>query len=174
MKTVLIIVANNWFQDFEFSSTYESLQKANAQITIAAGRKWQCVWVFGLRIDATYSLDEIKWDAFEMVIFIWWWWTLTQYLHHSDYLRMAQEAKKIWAICIAPMVVSESGVFNWKIVTSRDDDWLQKNFIEWFGASRKDEPVIRYGNIVTANGPEAAVMFWQECVKLLNESTIPS
>jgi putative intracellular protease/amidase len=36
MKTVLIIVANNGFQDHEFSETYEALQDANAQITIAA------------------------------------------------------------------------------------------------------------------------------------------
>ena len=169
MKTVLMIVANNWFQDYEFSATYEALQEANAQITIAAWRKWQCMWVFWLKVDAAYSLNEVHGDKFEMVIFIWWWWALTQYLHDDDYLRIAQEAKKLWAICIAPMVVSESWVFNWKIVTSRDDDWLQKRFIEWYGASWQDTPVMRYWNIVTANGPEAADMFWKECVKLLEE-----
>ena len=29
--------------------------------------------------------------------------------------------------------------------------------------------VIRYGNIVTANGPESAELFGNECVKLLEE-----
>jgi hypothetical protein len=29
------------------------------------------VWVFGQRIEAVYELSEIKWDKFEMVIFIW-------------------------------------------------------------------------------------------------------
>ena len=169
MKTVLIIVANNWFQDHEFSATYEALQEANAQITIAAWRKWQCVWVFGLKIEAAYSLNEVHWDKFEMVIYVWGWWALTQYLHDDDYLRIAQEAKKLWAICIAPMVVSESGVFNWKIVTSRDDEWLQKKFIENYGGVWKNETVIRYGNIVTANWPEAAEIFGKECVKLLEE-----
>ena len=169
MKTVLIIVANNWFQDHEFWATYEALQEANAQITIAAWRKGQCVWVFGLRVDAVYSLNEVHGDKFEMIIYVWGWWALTQYLHDSDYLRIAQEAKKLWAICIAPMVVSESWVFNWKIVTSRDDEWLQQKFIENYGGVRKDEPVIRYGNIVTANWPEAAEMFGKECVKLLEE-----
>jgi 4-methyl-5(b-hydroxyethyl)-thiazole monophosphate biosynthesis len=127
------------------------------------------VWVFWLRIDAAYSLNEIHGDKFEMVIYIWWWGCLTQYLHDTDYLRIAKEAKKLWAICIAPMVVSESGVFNWKIVTSRDDEWLQQNFIENYGGVRKDEWVIRYGNIVTANGPEAAELFGNECVKLLED-----
>ena len=169
MKTVLIIVANNWFQDHEFWATYEALQEANAQITIAAWRKGQCVWVFGLRVDAAYSLNEVHGDKFEMVIYVWGWWALTQYLHDSDYLRIAQEAKKLWAICIAPMVVSESWVFNSKIVTSRDDEGLQQKFIENYGGVRKDEPVIRYGNIVTANWPEAAEMFGKECVKLLEE-----
>ena len=169
MKTVLMIVANNWFQDYEFSATYEALQEANAQITIAAWRKWQCIWVFWLKIDAAYSLNEVHGDKFEMVIYVWWWWALTQYLHDDDYLRIAQEAKKLWAICIAPMVVSESWAFNWKIVTSRDDEWLQRKFIEWYWASWQDTPVVRYWNIVTANGPEAAQMFWKECVKLLEE-----
>lgn len=169
MKTALMIIANNGFQDHEFSATYEVLLDANAQITIAAWRKGQCVWVFGQKAEAVYELSEVKWDKFEMVIFIWWWGCLTQYLHDWDYLRIAQEAKKLWAICIAPMVVSESGVFNWKIVTSRDDEWLQQRFIENYGGVRKDEPVIRYWSIVTANGPEAAEMFGKECVKLLEE-----
>ncbi len=169
MKTAVIIVANNWFQDHEFSATYEALQEANAQITIAAWRKGQCVWIFGQKIEAAYSLNEVTGDKFEMVIFIWWGGCLTQYLHDKNYLRIAQEAKKLWAICIAPMVLSESGVFNWKIVTSRDDEWLQQNFIENYGGVWKDEMVIRYGNIVTANWPEAAEMFGAECVKLLEE-----
>ena len=169
MKTAVMIVANNGFQDHEFSATYDALQEANAQITIAAWRRGQCVWVFGQKIEAAYELSEIKWDKFEMVIYIWWWGCLTQYLHNPDYLRIAKEAKKLWAICIAPMVVSESGVFNSKIVTSRDDEWLQRKFIENYGWVWKDGMVIRYGNIVTANGPEAAEMFGKECVKLLEE-----
>lgn len=169
MKTVLMVVANNGFQDHEFSATYEALQQANAQITIASWKKGQCVWVFGQKIDAAYSLNEVTGDKFEMVIFIGWWGCLTQYLHNLDYLRIAKEAKKLWAICIAPMVVSESGVFNWKIVTSRDDEWLQQKFIENYGGVRKNEMVIRYGNIVTANWPESAEMFGRECVKLLEE-----
>ena len=62
-----------------------------------------------------------------------------------------------------------SGVFNWKIITSRDDEWLQQNFIEKNGGVWKNETVLRYGNIVTANGPESAEMFGRECVKLLEE-----
>ncbi len=169
MKTVLMVVANNGFQDHEFSATYEALQGANAQITIAAGRKWQCVGVFGLKINAAYSLEEVHWNTFEMVIFVWWWWALTQYLHNTDYLRLAKEAKKIWAICIAPMVVSESWVFNWFTVTSRDDEGLQQKFIESFWWSWIDEECVRCWNIVTANWPEAAVSFWEECVKLLSD-----
>lgn len=169
MKTVLMIIANNWFQDHEFSATYEILQAAGAQITVAAWRKWWCIWVFGLKVEAVYSLNEIHWDKFEMVIYVWWWGALTQYVHNADYLRIAQEAKKVWAICIAPMIVSESGAFNWKTVTSRDDEWIQQKFIEDFGWSWKNEPVIRCWNVVTANGPESAELFWVECVKLLED-----
>lgn len=172
MKTVLMIIANNWFQDHEFSETYEALREANAQITIAAWRKGQCVGVFGQKAEAVYSLSEVHGDKFEMVVFIWWGWCLTQYLHDDNYLRIAQEAKKLWAICIAPMVVSESGVFNWRIVTSWDDEWLQQKFVESYGGVWKNEQVIRYWNIVTANWPESAEMFGKECVKLLEDESI--
>jgi len=169
MKTVLMIVANNGFQDHEFSVTCDALKNVNAQVVVAAWRKGQCVWVFGKKTEAVYSLDEVHGNDFELVIFIWWGGCLTQYLHDNDYLRIAQEAKKLWAICIAPMVVSESWVFNWKIITSRDDEWLQKKFIESYGWVWKDESVIRYWSIVTANWPESAEMFGKECVKLLEE-----
>jgi putative intracellular protease/amidase len=36
MKTAVMIIANNGFQDHEFSATYEALLEANAQVTIAA------------------------------------------------------------------------------------------------------------------------------------------
>jgi putative intracellular protease/amidase len=49
---------------------------------------------------------------------------------------------------------------------------LQQNFIEKNGGVWKDKIVLRYGNIVTANGPEAAEMFGKECVKLLEDDTI--
>ena len=168
MKTVLMIIANNGFQDHEFSVTYESLQEANAQITIAAWRKGQCVGVFGQKAEAVYSLSEVHGDKFEMVIFIWWGGCLTQYLHNWDYLRIAQEAKKLWAICIAPMVVSESGVFNWKTVTWRDQDGVQKAFIEknwWFWS---DESVVVCWNIVTWNWPDVAEEFAKKCVEVIN------
>lgn len=167
MKTVLIIVSNLGFQDHEFWATYEALIN-HANITIAAKRRWECFWVFWKKIIAEFSIDEVIWSNYDLVIFIWWWWTLNTYIHNKDYLRLAKEAKKIWAICIAPMIVSESWIFEWKLVTSWDEDGNQKNFIEknwWIWVNK---PVVYCENIVTANWPESAVLFWEECVKLLN------
>jgi putative intracellular protease/amidase len=36
MNTAVMIIANNGFQDHEFSATYEALIEVNAQVTIAA------------------------------------------------------------------------------------------------------------------------------------------
>lgn len=163
-----MVLSNIWFQDHEFWATYEALVN-HAEITIASKRRWECIWVFWKKINAEYSIDEVNWNNYDMITFIWWGWTLNTFIHNPDYLRLAKEAKKVWAICIAPMIVSESWIFEWKTVTSWDEDGIQKSFIEKNWWIWVNEPVIRCENIITANWPESAVLFWEECVKLLNE-----
>lgn len=103
-----------------------------------------------------------------MVVFIGGWWAFTQYFHNEDYLKIAKDAKKIWAICIASMILSESGIFNGKNVTGWDQNGVQKNFIKENGGFWVDKDVVVSGNIVTANGPEAAREFAEKCLELIN------
>ena len=89
---------------------------------------------FWLKTVADIELEKVKWENYDMIIFIWWWGAYAQYFWNKEYLRIAKEARKLWAICIAPMILS-AGVFNGKTVTSRDQNWVQKLFkiIEDFG-----------------------------------------
>ena len=75
------------------------------------------------------------------------------------------------AICIAPSLLSDAGIYQKRQVTGRDDGfgtqiaYLQKNW-----ATFVDQPVVRDANLITANGPEAAEEFAQEILKFLAES----
>lgn len=167
MPKALIVIANNGFQDYEFGVPFDLLSKSGVSVTIAAGKKWECVWVFWSKTFADIELSSADASKYDMIIFIWWWWAYAQYFGDKDYLRLAKEAKKLWAICIAPMIISASGVFNGKNVTSWDQNWVQKRFIQENGWFWVDKSVVVSWNIVTANGPEAAEEFAQKCLDLL-------
>ncbi|HKL43682.1 MAG TPA: DJ-1/PfpI family protein, partial [Candidatus Absconditabacterales bacterium] len=76
--------------------------------------------------------------------------------------------KKIGAICITPMILSESGLFNGKNVTGWDQNGVQKKFIQDNGGFWVDKDVVVSGNIVTATGPDVAEEFARKCLELIN------
>lgn len=167
MAKILMVIANNGFQDYEFGIPFDIFSWAGISIDIWAWRKWICIGVFWSKTVANKELVDIYgWD-YDMVVFIWWWWAFTQYLHDKDYLRIAKEAKTIWAICIAPMILSESGIFNGKNVTGWNQNNVQKKFIQdnwWFWV---DKDLVVSGNIVTANGPSVAEEFAKKCLEII-------
>ena len=72
------------------------------------------------------------------------------------------------AICIAPYILSETGIFEWKEVTWWDD-WVrtQITHIEKSWAIFKDEDVVQDWKIITANWPESATKFARKIVDFL-------
>ena len=167
MASVLMVIANNGFQDYEFWTPFDIFYNAGLKITIAAWRKGECIGVFWSKTIADIELEKVDWWDYDIVMFIGGWWAFAQYFHNEDYLRIAKEAKKIWAICIAPMILSESGIFNGKNVTGWDQNGVQKKFIKENGGFWVDKDVVIAGNIITANGPDSAKEFGQKCLELL-------
>lgn len=167
MVKVLMVIANNGFQDYEFWIPFDMLNEAWVKVVIAAGKKWECVGVFGSKTIADKELDKVNWLEYDMVLFIGGGWAYSQYFHDKEYLRIAKEAKKIWAICITPMILSESGLFNGKNVTWWDQNGVQKKFIQDNWGFWVDKDVVVSGNIVTATGPDAAEEFARKCLELI-------
>ena len=167
MTNILMVIANNGFQDYEFWIPFDIFNNAWLKVTIAAERKWECVGIFWSKTNADKELVQVKWWDYDMVVFIGWGGAFTQYFHDENYLRIAKESKKIWAICIAPMILSESGIFNGQNVTGWNQNDVQKNFIQDNGGFWVDKDVVISGNIVTANGPDSALKFAEKCLEIL-------
>lgn len=168
MKHILFVIANKKFQDFEYRIPREILENEWHQVTVCAEHTGLCVGVFDHETTATISLKEAKGENYDAIIFVWGWWALKQYQNHSEYLRLAKEAKLLCAICIAPSLVSDSGLFQWKQVTGRDDEeWTRQKYIEnnWWIFIKKN--VVVDGNIITANGPQSAESFGWEIANTL-------
>ena len=84
MAKILMVVANNGFQDYEFWTPFDMFHNAGQKVTIAAWRKWECVGIFGSKTIADKELSQIKWWDYDMAVFIGWWWAFTQYLHDEE------------------------------------------------------------------------------------------
>lgn len=167
MVNVLMVIANNGFQDYEFWIPFDVFNNAGLKITIAAWKKWECIGIFWSKTIADIELERVKGSDYDIVVFIWWWGAYAQYFHDKEYLRIAKEAKKIWSICIAPMILSEAWIFNGKNVTGWDQNGVQKKYIQSNGWFWVDKDVVVSGNVVTANGPDAAKEFAEKCLEMM-------
>lgn len=173
MKKVLFVVANIGFQDDEFGVPYRILSEQGFQCKIASGKGGVCEGVFGKeKISDSLSFDEVSvWD-YEILIFVGGGGAYAEYFQNQQYLNLALQAKAIAAICIAPTILSDTGLFIDKEVTGWDDGigtqiaYLRKN-----GAIFVDQEVIQSKNIITANGPTAAPAFGWKIVDYLSESS---
>ncbi|HCB51289.1 TPA: hypothetical protein DEP21_01765 [Patescibacteria group bacterium] len=168
MKSILFVISNKNFQDFEYRIPREILDNEEYNISVCAENTGLCEGVFGHETTATIALKDAKGENYDAVVFVGGGGALRQYQNHPEYLRLATEAKLLCAICIAPSLVSDSGVFKDKQVTGRDDEEeTRKNYIENNGATFIKKNVVVDGNIITANGPQSAEAFGREIVHAL-------
>jgi len=121
MKKVLFIVANVGFQDYEFSVPYEVMKNAGYEVEIASGWGGKCRGVFMKSIEDSKKIIEVDPTRYDLLVFVGGGGAYDQYYKNSDYLELAKKAKSIAAICIAPTLLSDSGLFVGKQVTGRDD-----------------------------------------------------
>lgn len=160
MAKILFIVANIGFQDEEFWSPYEILSDQGHYCDVASWEGGYCRGVFWKRIEKSLSFDEVQASEYDIVVFVGGGGAYEEYYQNPTYFQLARDAKAIAAICIAPTLLSDTGLFEWKEVTGRDDGfWTQIKYLQNNGALFKDEEVVQDWNLITANGPDAAPKF---------------
>ncbi len=169
MKKALFVIANNGFQDTEFEVPKQILETAGVEITISASEKGRCIGKYGTETQANFPISEIKGNEYDVIVFVGGPGATSEYYKNADYLRIAKEAKIIAAICIAPTIISDSGLFERKKVTGwNDGNDKQKNHIENNGGIFTGEDITIDGNIITANGPNSAEEFGNQIVEQLS------
>ena len=79
MKKVLFVIANRYFQDFEFRMPRDILAAEWYDITVCAEYVWICTGAFWYQVEATISLADAQWSIYDMIVFIGGGWALQQY-----------------------------------------------------------------------------------------------
>ena len=162
MRSALIIVAKDGYQDMEYAGTRKGLEDAGFTIVIASTATGPCRGKFGGSIEATVALPDVVVRDYDRVAYIggpgagelW---------KNDDAKRIARDVvaagKPLGAICIAPTILAAAGVLKNKRATVWNEDGEQQGFIESYGAVYTGEAVTGDGLIVTGNGPGAAEEF---------------
>ncbi len=158
-NNALIILANHDFRDEEYLDTSQVLREAGIAIKIAANSNEDCIGVTGTTVSVDFTLDEIDAAQFSAIVLIG--GVGIQGYLHDDFLHkvikdFVTNNKIISAICWAPAILANAGVLNGKKATA----WQgAREDLEKGGATYTGESVTVDGNIITANGPDAASKF---------------
>jgi len=175
-KRVVLIIAQEGFQDKEFNNTKEVLEKEGASVSVASKNVFfPARGKFGLEVKPDIKIEGLKVDEFDGIVFIGG-PGATAYVNDDTAHQIARQAvekgKVLGAICIAPEILAKAGVLenNKATVWSNALDKTPVDILKEGGAIYVDEPVVVSGKIVTANGPEAAGDFGRAIARLLKMS----
>lgn len=166
----LFILAQEGYQDIEYSVPKTVLEKAGIEVVTASKKIGACRGKLGGTAEATVSIDEIDVSDYDAVIFIGGPGAV-KYQQDVQAQLTAQEAvnwgKVLGAICIAPTILAYADVLEGKRATVWNGDGQQQKVITKAGAIYTGETVTVDGKLVTANGPPAAEEFGRKIVELL-------
>lgn len=162
MPNALVVIAQEGYQDTELDGTRTGLTEAGFAVVLCSKEKGVCRGKLGGTEEAAVAMRDIEVENYDRIVFIGG-PGAGEYASDSDALHLAQEAKRagmpLGAICIAPIILAKAHVLQGKQATVWDSRGEQAAILEQYGASYTGEPVTVDGNIVTANGPDAAIDF---------------
>ena len=166
-KKVLMVIAHQDFRDEEYKHPREILENAGAKITVASSKTDTAYGSYGLTAQVDILLNDVEVEDYDCVIFVGGMGS-SEYFNnekaHSVAREMLAQNKLVCAICIAPNTLAQAGILKDKKVTafpSVKDDLAKQ------GAIYTGKDVEIDGNIITANGPQAAKKFGETILRLL-------
>ncbi len=168
-KNVVMVVASQNFRDEEFREPAKMLAHVKAGIDVASSSKEPATGMKGMKVTPDLLLTEVDLADYDAVIFVGGSGS-SEYFEDPTAHQLAKDAaaegKPVCAICIAPSTLANAGLLEGKKATCYSS---QVSHLKSKGAEVVEEPVVRDGNIITADGPESARLFGRAIVQALAE-----
>lgn len=191
---VLLIIANQGYQQIEYGYTRKALEEAGIKVEVASNLKQDahanpktqlsqnqtraCGCNKALAQYETahvnYSLDEVDPNKYDGIFIIGGSGTLESLDNAKTYKiiqAIANTGKAFGAICIAPRILAKAGVLNGKKATGWDADNKLSDFFKEHNVIYEKQPIVIDGSLITANGPLAAPAFGKVIVSILQKKT---
>lgn len=170
MSKVLLVVANEGYQQTEYEIPKKILIEAGVQVQTASDKAIHAIAKDGSTTPVDLTLDKVDPDDYEGIFFIGGPGALEHLDNELSYriIRHAsQNGSAVGAICISPRILAKAGILKNRKATGWDGDGQLVAFYKEYNVEyvRKNVVVDKY--IVTANGPQAAQEFGEQIVALV-------
>ena len=168
MADILIVIAPQDFKDEEYFLVREELEKAGHKVLVSSLQD-TATSVEGKQVVTDVLIDEADVADYDALVFVGG-AGASVYFENEKVLEMCyqtiEQGKLLGAICIAPGILARAGVLAGKDATSFESEL---STLDEAGAITSDSHVVVDGQIVTADGPQAAREFGKKIAELLKE-----
>jgi protease I len=173
---ILFFIAQNDFHDEEYFIPRNIFLKEGFEVFTVSTRKELAVGSYGGEVEVDFSLEEVRINQYNAVVFIGGKGALKDLDNEEVYkiIREISPSVVLAAICIAPLILLNAGVLENKKATVWSSS-LNRLPIKMMKEKRVlyiEENVVCDGNIITANGPEAAENFATKIIENLTKNRI--
>lgn len=159
MQKVVFITAPEIFRDEEYIKPKQIFEEAGFKVDTASIKLGEITGRFGYKANSDMLIDAVKPADYEAIVYIGG-AGASVFFEDPNALKLAnefsQDGKPTAAICIAPTILANAGILKGKRATVFPDG---KDALIKGGAQYTGNPLEIDGNIITADGPEAAEVF---------------
>jgi protease I len=164
---ILMIIASSNFRDEELLVPKQIFEQNGYQVKIACSTKSTVIGMLGERVNPDLLLGEIKVDDYAAVVFVGGGGAKEYYNSPAAHNVARQAFNKgilVCAICIAPNILAHAGILTNKKATCFNSEILKAKGAVFTGSSVEQD-----GNIITAEGPQAAGEFARKIIAALKQ-----
>jgi len=162
-----ILIAHNGFRDEEYWVPKKMFEESSCQIITISSKKTPAISKFKETTPVDIVIGDLNMDEIKSLVIVGGPGT-QEYFDNLLVHKLARETleknKILAAICIAPVILARAGLLAGKkatvFPTGREE-------LEKADAKYVDEAVVSEGNIITANGPQAAQSFAERILSRL-------
>jgi len=170
---ILFIIASEGFQHIEYLEPKRILEGAGFSIITASDKAGTAVADDGTIAKVDLTLDEVKVGNYDG-IFIMGGSGALEHLDNEKTYRIMKEANQklypIGAICVSPRILAKAGVITRKRATGWNGDGELPEIFKIYDVKYTPMPVVVEENVITATDPDAAKLFGQEIITLLQNN----
>ena len=171
-KKIALIIAFKDFRDEEYFIPMQSFNGAGFETVTASTSLGTALGAYGGEANVDTLIEGLDAKEFDAIVFVGGGGSI-KHLEDPNFHTIAKKAvengKVLGAICFAPAILAKAGVLSGRKATvwSNPMDRSTIKILEKSGAEYINNDVVTDGNIITANGPDAAEKFSEEIISNL-------
>lgn len=169
-KPVLLVVANEGYQQVEYGETKKALEDAGIRVATASNSATPAIAKDGSTTTVDVVIDKIDLAKYAGIFLIGGPGALENLDNaatHELLKKAAAQQIPIGAICISPRIIAKAGLLKGKKATGWDQDKQLPSIYEESETIYVKEPVVIDELIITATGPESARQFGNHIAQLI-------